>query len=707
MSATALRPYAREKLGHGVPPAGSAPEVDAAASGEQAATRAGELAITALMLLPGALIVFMGFNAGGYFPASTAVAAVVLAQILLVRIVQAPRPFAGLAPSTLVAIAALALYALLTLVSASWSHSNSRALIEFDRAWLYLLILLLYGTIRPSTQHLRWFLRGMVLGAGIVCLAGLISRVLPDVWHTAPNVANQRLSYPVTYWNTLGLLAALGIVLAFHLTCTLGERRLVRVLAAALVPLFAATLFFTFSRGAMAAGAIGLAVYLLVARPSGLLSGALASVPGTVALLLVAYHANLLDTVDPTTPAAVSQGHRVALAAGICAMACGAIRLLLALVLDPRLRDSSRLRHSANRRRLRTRARRGAGLGIATALVLAGLALGLPQTVARDWSRFMSGAPTHGSAGDLRRRLSDPSNDGRTDLWRVALRDFTASPAHGQGAGTYQTSWDRRRPRFAYVINAHSLYLQAMAELGLPGLLLLLALIGAALIGLSTRARGSRRSLYGALLAAGVLWALRAGVDWDWEMPVVTLGFFAAAGLALSARGGSGWVPGRGARLTFGLLCLAGVVLPVLIIGSQRRLGEAEHALYASNCTAASSAALSSIGWLDVRPEPYEILGFCDLQRGLPQQGVTAMRQAVRLDPGSWETYYALAIAQAAAGIDPRSNAEQALRMNPFEPLTLEAVRELGVSSPTEWVRRAGIVRASALTSNDLSLVPS
>ena len=206
------------------------------------------------MLLPGALIVFMGFNAGGFFPATPAIAALVLAQVLLVRIMQARRPFEGLAPVTLVAIAALGLYALMTLLSASWSHSTSRALIEFDRAWLYLLILVLFGSVRASTQDLRWLIRGLVIGASVVCLAGLISRVLPDVWHTAPNVSNERLSYPVTYWNTLGLLAALGIVLAFHLTCSLGERRLVRVLAAAVVPLLAATLFFTFSRGAMAAG---------------------------------------------------------------------------------------------------------------------------------------------------------------------------------------------------------------------------------------------------------------------------------------------------------------------------------------------------------------------------------------------------------------------------------------------------------------------
>jgi len=83
------------------------------------------------------------------------------------------------------------------------------------------------------------------------------------------------------------------------------------------------------------------------------------------------------------------------------------------------------------------------------------------------------------------------------------------------------------------------------------------------------------------------------------------------------------------------------------------------------------------------------------------------MQQAVRRDPGSWETYYTLAIAQGAAGIDPRPAAERALRMNPLEPLTRQAVKMLGGSSPTEWVKRAPAARAAALASKDLSIVPS
>ena len=685
-----------------------------ARSSEAIATRTGELAAAALMLLPGALVVFTGFNAGGYFPATPAIVAIVLTQILLVRILQSSRPFAGFAPATLVAIAALGLYTLLTLASALWSHALGRALIEFDRAWMYLLILVLFGSVRARGEDLRRLIWGLLAGASVVCLAGLTSRVLPNLWHTAPAVSNERLSYPVTYWNTLGLLAALGIVLAFHITCSLRERRPARIAAAALIPLLAATLFFTFSRGAIAAGAAGLLVYVLVARPSGLLSGALATLGTTAALALAAYHANLLDTIDPTTPAAVLQGHHVALVAGICAIAGAGLRLLLALTLDPALR-----RHAG--RAWLSRGARAATLGtLAVVAIAAILALGVPHALAHDWSRFIGGASTTTSSGDLRARLSDPSNDGRTDLWRVALNGFSASPLHGFGAGMYQTLWDRGRPHFAYVVDAHSLYLQAMAELGVGGLALLLVLVGAVFVGLARRARGEHRSLYGALLAVCVVWALRAGIDWDWEMPVVTLVFFAVAGAALSPLRGrerergetgarsSGWVPGAGARLALGVLCLVAIVTPVLIIGSQRRLGEAENALYETgSCARASSAALSSIGWLDVRPEPYEVVGFCDLREGRPRQGVAAMSEAVSHDPGSWETHYALALAQAAAGIDPRGEAEQALRMDPYESLTKQAAKQLRTASPAEWVSRASTLRAAAQKSKELSIFPS
>ncbi|MGA7703417.1 MAG: hypothetical protein WB998_00815, partial [Solirubrobacteraceae bacterium] len=172
-------------------------------------------------------------------------------------------------------------------------------------------------------------------------------------------------------------------------------------------------------------------------------------------------------------------------------------------------------------------------------------------------------------------------------------------------------------------------------------------------------------------------------------------------------RGVHGWVPTHHTRIVLGLLLLATLVVPVSVVGSQSTLGEAEHGLYARDCAAATPAALSSIGWLDVRPEPYEVLGFCDLRRGRPRFAISAMRAAVARDPHSWEPYYTLAIAQASAGRDPRPDAAIALRMNPLERLTRQAARQLRGSNPTEWVKRASIVEAAALASNHLSILPS
>jgi hypothetical protein len=377
--------------------------------------------------------------------------------------------------------------------------------------------------------------------------------------------------------------------------------------------------------------------------------------------------------------------------------------LLFSLTLDPGLA------RVLGRAWIDPRTWRGVVASAVAVGLLGALASGAPHAIARDWDRFIGGANPRGTNGDQRQRLTDPANSGRTDLWQVALNAFAASPIHGGGAGTYQTDWDRKRPRFVYTVNTHSLYLQAMAELGLAGILLLLVMIGATIFGIAARSRGPSRGLRAAMLAFAVVWAVHAGVDWDWEMPVVTIGFFAVAGLALSStrRDDHGWIPGHNTRMTIALLCLATVALPVVMIGSQSRLGDAEHSLYASDCAMAGPAALSSIGWLDLRPEPYEIVGFCDLERGLPRLGVAAMQEAVRRDPHGWETHYGLAIAQASAGLDPRGSLATALRLDPLEPLTRKAARKLRSSRPTAWVREAAIVRAEALGSSDLAIAQS
>jgi len=115
----------------------------------------------------------------------------------------------------------------------------------------------------------------------------------------------------------------------------------------------------------------------------------------------------------------------------------------------------------------------------------------------------------------------------RPAFWSVAVSDASSHPLLGSGAGSFDDYWLRHRAIGAFVEDAHSLYLETAAELGLVGL----TLLGCALlVPLWALARGRLDPLAPIAAAAYVTFLVHAGLDWDWEMPATTL-----AGLALAA----------------------------------------------------------------------------------------------------------------------------------------------------------------------------
>jgi hypothetical protein len=199
----------------------------------------------AALLAPGAILVFLSFQGGGFFPTAPAVVAVVLAVALTLRVTLVARPFAGFNGLVGAIAIALALLAAWTLGSALWSDAPGRAILEFDRALLYLLTFALFASAPMARARLAWTIGAVLAGIVVVCGAGFVTRTLPELWPIAPNLLNQRLSYPVTYWNALGLLAAIGTILAVHVTASEREPRRAQVLAAAAVPLLTSTLLLT------------------------------------------------------------------------------------------------------------------------------------------------------------------------------------------------------------------------------------------------------------------------------------------------------------------------------------------------------------------------------------------------------------------------------------------------------------------------------
>jgi len=656
------------------------------------------LGLGALVLLAPATLIYLSFSAGGYFPSAIGIAAIVFALALILRCTLAARPFEGFSWTLAIPLTGLVLYAAWQLASTLWSHATASGLDSYDRTLLYVLAFCLFGSLRYTPQRMRWLLRALVAGMAAVCLIGLVSRVLPHTWPTASSFFNSRLNYPLTYWNAEGMLATTALILGFHLSADRDEHWSVRVLAAALLPGIAATLLLTFSRGAMGVAVVGLLAYCLLTRLHTLPTALLATVPPTAIALRSAWDATLLASTKPTSAAAVVQGRHVAVVVGACMVGAGLLRGALLLI------DRSVVRMPVVRNPPRRTLRVGIGAAAAVIALAVVLALGAAGFAQREYDKFVHhNGEAHTATRD---RLSDPGNNGRLSLWKAAVRIYDTQELRGTGAGTYQLYYPRYRTERLYVVDTHSLYLQSLAELGIVGFVLILIVVLGILGGLAARIRGPDRALYAALLAATLAWAIHQAFDWDWQMPAVTLGVFMLAGLAL-ARPADGR-PGRfglpGGRTLVGLGWLVLAVAPLLVGISYARLQQSGQDLERGNCASAKREALSSLSVSAKRPQAYAIIGVCDLQQGFAQAAVPAMAEAVTLAPQSWEDAYWLAVARAAAGLDPHAAIRRAIALDPLEHGLRNAARRLSSNDRRAWELAAPRLRREALTSGKFAI---
>jgi hypothetical protein len=631
----------------------------------------------------GALTLWLSFRAGGFFPGTVGIGALLMTLILVLRITMSNRPFVGWSPLLAISASALAAFAAWTLLSATWSHAPARALLEFDRALFYLLVLVVCGSVARRPGALGATLRWTALAIVLVCAAGAATRLLPGTFHAPPSVAPQRLSWPLTYWNALGILCGTGLTLLAHLTVSRDERPAVRVAAAAALPLLAVTLLLTFSRGAIAATLLALVAYVVLALPRGLLVGLLtAGVPAAVATWK-AYGADQLGRADYATAAGQAQGRQVLAVLVACTVAAAALRAL-GLLADRRI-EAIRLPDRWRRPVL------GTAVGVAVVAVVAvAIAVDLPGRVS-DARRSFSQGSLLTVTTDTRERLTQLGNNGRVDNWRVARDAFRAHPWDGTGAGTYRLEWERDRPVGFQVVNAHSLYLEVLSELGVPGMALLAIALGALLLAGVLGLRGPERRAHAAFVAAGLGLLVHAGVDWDWQMPAVFAWFIAAGAVAAASPGRDGARSlGRVPRVVIALACLLVAVTPFTIAASEGPLEASTQALLRDDCPLAVDRAIASLDRLRVRPEPYEVLGYCDARGGQTSLSISAMREAAARDPGNWQYAYGLAVVQGMAGVDPRRAAARARALNPREPLAAELDRAVSrTDSRTRWKRIA------------------
>jgi hypothetical protein len=127
------------------------------------------------------------------------------------------------------------------------------------------------------------------------------------------------------------------------------------------------------------------------------------------------------------------------------------------------------------------------------------------------------------------------STQPRASYWHVAWHDeYRSHPVLGTGAGTFAIYWGRSGEELAHAValDAHSLYLETLAELGPIGVALLAVTL---LTPLAAAVRRRTSPYVPAAAGAYIAFLVHAGLDWDWEMPAVVVAALACAAALLVA----------------------------------------------------------------------------------------------------------------------------------------------------------------------------
>jgi O-antigen ligase len=532
--------------------------------------------------------------------------------------------------------------ALFSALSSLWSGSVELSVNEADRVLTYLGFFLAAFLIAQTTERRQRFAEGIAIGVTAVVLLGVLSRLLPHVFELSAGLGSgPRLRYPLGYWNANGLACSISFTMLVWLSRR-GAWPALRWAAVAALPAVLLCLYFTYSRGGLLTLLIGLVVLLALSRERlWLLATAAIGGLGVLPAMIAVQSANAIaDNRD--VPGAGGEG--VAVLAILLAGIGPALILFAGLRrLERRAGPLTEQALSASRDRRLLRRVAIAGTVVAVGLMVA--------VGGRAWDQFTTGDVEFPE--DPRSHYGSLSGAGRDEFWRVAIDGFGEEPLAGHGAGTYEFTWEQRRSIDLPVHDAHSLYLEVLDELGIVGILLVLAMVGGLLwIGFAAwrDARGAERELCAALLAAMVAFAVGAGFDWFWEIAAVGALFFFAAAVAVSVRCAQlecGISPAaRGRERPYGLVLgglAAAWIAALALVGPllvDRELAASQEAAAAGDVASAVSHAETARSIEPWAASPYVKLGLLAELEGDYAGGAARLAQAIEREDRNWQLHY-------------------------------------------------------------------
>jgi hypothetical protein len=600
----------------------------------------------AAFLLGGVSVTALGAANGGYYPGAWgwgAIAFLWAAGIALGVSSEFSRTallFASLGVALLV----------WTILSGFWSSDLTATGLAAQRQLLYAATVVGGLTVvrRSSVDAL---LAGVWAGVVLICGWGLLTRLLPDHIGIVDPFSGYRLSGPIGYWNSFGLLAAIGTLIAIGLAAR-ASLTWVRALAAASLPVLLVAQYYTFSRGAWLSLAVALVVLVVIdsARLQLLLVMGVAGWSGLVAVAFARSYPPL-TTQGSSLAAEVHAGHHVV--AELAVLAAAAALSIVGLAFAERRVEVAHV------------VRRVAG-GSLVAIVAVGAAtftvrFGAPWTaVNHAWHTFATGSSAGGRSNNLNGRLLSFSGSGRVVQWHVAWDQVKSHPWLGGGAGTWVDYWVQYRPVASTIHNVHNEYLETLAELGPVGLALLLAFVLTPFAALRSIRRMPLASTAAAALAA---FAVHSIVDWDWQLAGVTVPAL-LCGVALLAA-----VDGRPVRMRFATPVALGAVGILLAAAIWVTLGRVELAKISSDAHsdrlgAAESAARRASTLEPWSSEGWTRLGSAAVGAGDVRLADSAYTKALARDRSNWQLW--VAVAQVSTGAAVSQALTRAHELNPL-----------------------------------------
>jgi len=627
-------------------------------------------------LLPFLLVLYLALKEGGYDAAVRGEVGIAIWWIVLVGAAVGALPAARITRVGWIGLGLLAGFALWTGLGIGWSESAERSVAELGRVATLLGIFALALSVQGRGTARR-AVAAVAAATGVVAVLALISRMEPtwipaeDYLAFLPGAAN-RLAYPIGYWNGLGELIAVGIPLMVWLAAE-GRYTATRALAAAAIPAMSLTIFLTLSRGAIGAAALALLV-LIVLHPHRLrLIMPLVLGAGGSALVIAAASQRDAFTDGLTDSTASSQGAEML---AMTVIVCGGVALLAAAIaladkhgLGPRLPRPSRTATGI------------AAATLAVIVLLAALVAGAPGEISDRWDQFKQ--PDTAGGVD---RLSSFTGSSRYQFWQSALDANATDSLKGIGPGTYEFWWARDVDQVGapglFVRDAHSLYLETLAELGIIGFVLIGGFIAFVLVTGAVRAfRLDRSEPQAALLAAAtagaLAFAVAAGLDWAWELTVLPVCFLLIAAAILGrdtgpeaerdaepeSRGRSRFVP-RGVLAGLAVAALIAVAIPYAGLTS---VDDSQADVRSRSLESALADARTAT---DVQPyasSPYLQQALVYELGGDYDAAASAATKATEEEPTNWRTWFILSRIETERG-DPKAAVaafEKARSLNP------------------------------------------